>query len=496
MKKILPVLLFILILILTACGNKDSGGSQSGDSNPNHEQRNADGNENANLPENASDDYVFPALNCNSESFTFLNVETNWDFYTIIVHEAQTGEVLDDAIFARNMTVEEKFNVKLKERGVLIDEIEAEIKKTILAGDTPYDAAYCPAYSQAPIGGMITQNLFYDLYDIPGLQLEKPWWNQTINQECAIGSSKKLYFTWCDINIMNLQSPWCVYINEDMMKNLGLDLPYNLVKEGKWTLDEFHKYAKAGSQLNGQENFKWSPGGTAVFGYTSYEGGTRALLVGSGERFISRDSDGMPYLSIETRRFYDICDKIAEITNPPGIYQNANDYATLYHFEYLFRDERTLMSIAEIKASDNFRNMDAAFGIVPIPKYDENQSSYYSSVANPMPVLIVPNTADDIQRTGVILDAMAYLSTKNIAPVFFDITMSQKRLRNDESIEMLHIIKDSVIYDVGMAYGWSSDLYINISDSLDKGKNNAVTQIEKLKDKVAVKIENTMDSMD
>ena len=500
-KKLLLIsMLLILILIFTSCGDKKDSGNKSDDSNVNQTVNNDDSN--ADQPENPVDAYIFPELNCGGETFNILTVTTTWDFYTTIVHEAQTGEILDDTIYKRNLNVEEKFNVKLKETGILISDMEALLKKTITAGDASYDVAYCPTYNNAPIGGLITQNLFLDLKQIPELQLDNPWWNQTINQECVIGTDKKLYFSCCDINIMNLQAPWCVYINEDMIKNLGLDLPYNMVKEGKWTLDKFFEYAKAGAQLNGEDSFpttraKWSPATAAVYGYTSYEGGTRALVIGSGEKFISRDADGMPYLSIETQRFYDICDKIVEITKPDGIYQNANDYDSGgFHFEYLFRDGKCLMSVAEIKASETFREMDATFGIVPIPKYDEGQSNYYSSVARQMPVLVVPNTVADTRRTGIIVDAMAYLSTRDVTPVFFDITMSQKRLRNEESIEMLHIIKDSVIYDIGTAYGWTSDIYVSITDALDKGTNNAATQIEKQRDKIAISIEKTMGLID
>jgi hypothetical protein len=317
-----------------------------------------------------------------------------------------------------------------------------------------------------------------------------------VNTGCVIGSENKLFFTACDINVMNLQAPWCVYLNEDMIKNLGMNLPYALVKSGKWNLDEFYGYVKAGAQLNGAASFDWDPNGAAVFGYTSYEGGTGALLVGSGEKFISKDENGMPYLSIETPRFFDVCDKIVELTGTKGIYQNANNYDTGFHFEYIFRGGRTMMMVGELKASDVFREMDSTFGIVPIPKYDENQDKYYSSVARQMPVLVVPVSNPEPNRTGIVLDAMAYLSTKNITPIFFDVTMSQKRLRNEESIEMLEIIKNSVLYDVGIAYGWSSDLYVAMRDSLDKGKNTVASQIDKGRGKVSANIEKTMELID
>ena len=488
MKKnplLITLYAIFLILLFSSCGNGTD--NKETDELKQSEQHETQQEENV---------YIFPELDCGGEDFTFLNIDKGtWDFYTTIVNEEQTGEVLDDAIYLRNRIIEDKFNVYLKEITFDINDIESKIKNTILAGEAAYDAAYCPAYMNAPIGGMIAQGLFSDLNDIPDLQLDKPWWNQTINSECAIGNDKKLYFAWCDINIMNLQGPWCVYFNEDMMKNLNLDLPYNLVKSGEWTLDEFYKYAKTGAQLNGEDSFKWKSSSSAVYGYASFVSGTRALLCGTGEYLISKDSEGIPFLSIETSRFYDVCNKIADIIRADGLYIDSNERPSKY-FEFLFRDERALMTIAELKAADTFREMDATFGIVPIPKYDKNQSRYYSSVTNAMPVLTVPNTMKDAKTTGVILDAMAYLSTRDIAPIFFDVTLSQKRLRNDESIEMLQIVKDSVQYGAGLAYGWSADLYVDICDDLNKGVSNAASQIEKHKDKIQINIDKTMGFID
>jgi len=392
--------------------------------------------------------------------------------------------------------IEEKFNLNLKEVNFDIGEIEQKIRTTILAGEAAYDAIYCPAYNNASIGALITQNLFLNLKNIPELQLDKPWWNQNIQEECAIGSGNNVYFALCDINIMSLQVPWCIYFNEDMMKDLALDLPYTLVKDGKWTYDKLEEYAKAGARLNGAPDFTWDQSGAAVYGLTAWQHGIGALLAASGERYVSKDENNNPYLSAETERFYSACDKINRITQEKGVYQSANDWPNPFNFQYIFRDGKALLMIGELKAADSLRNIDSTFGILPLPKYDEAQSRYYSPVTIQMPILTVPVTNPDTGGTGIILDAMAYLSHKNVTPIFFDVTMSQKRLRNEESIEMLKIIKDTVIYDLGMAYGWSTSLYLAIREGLDNGKNKAVTTIEKQKGKIEESIAKTMELID
>jgi len=487
------LLLLIILIFTTACNSQTNTGNSNGDKSTSETVAGDDAGDEVS---EEVESYEFPELNCGGSEFTFLNPTQDWDFYVNIVLESETGEVLDDAVYARNQSIEEKFNVVLKEVNFDISVIEQKIKSTILAGENIYDAIYCPAYNVGSIGALITQNLFCNLKDISELQLDKPWWNQNIQEECSIGSGNNSYFTVCDINIMDLQVPWCVYFNEDMMANLGLDLPYSMVKDGSWTYDKLAEYAKAGAQLNSAVSFDWDASGSAVYGLTAWQHGIGALLAASGERYVSKDENGFPYISAETEKFYNACDKIAQLTNIKGVYQSANDWPNPFNFQYMFRDGRALLMIGELKAADSLRNIDSTFGILPLPKYDGNQSRYYSPVTIQMPVLTIPTTNADTQRTGIILDAMAYLSYKNVTPIFFDVTMSQKRLRNDESIEMLHIIKDSVIYDLGLAYGWSTDLYLKIREGLDTGKNIAATTIEKNKGKLETAIEKTMELVD
>jgi hypothetical protein len=89
---------------------------------------------------------------------------------------------------------------------------------------------------------------------------------------------------------------------------------------------------------------------------------------------------------------------------------------------------------------------------------------------------------------------MAYLSAKDITPVFFFVTMSQKRLRNEESIEMLHIIRNSLFFDIGYSYGWTHNIMGAIRDSLDGGKGGgAVATLERQLPRSQVSMEETME---
>ena len=472
--------------------------SCSGDKNtgPEKNPQNTEGaNSNSDDALPAAEEYVYPEINGNGSDFRFLNTTTNWGFYTDIVRDEITGEVLDDAIYNRNRFIEEKFNVNITETGKDIWDIYNELQRVILSGSDEYEAVFCPVFCAASIGGLITQGMFYNMRDISTMNLGGEWWNQTMMEEAAIGRGNKLYYAGCDINIMTLESVNCVYFNENMMADLGLDLPYGAVRQGKWTFEMFNMLQKTGANLNGDDSFKWSARGNAVYGFTSYEACAIALLAGSLERFIVTDKDGNPNLAIGGERFFNVLGKVQEMLTVEGEYLWGNDGANGEGGDYIsmFSNDRALMMMGELNAVVDFRQMESAFGILPIPKYDENQPKYYSYLIYQTPVLIIPSTNTRADFTGAVLDAMAYVSNKDVTPVFFDISVSQKGLRNEDSIDMLGIIKNSGSFDVGCAYGWTVDFYESIRLGIGLGKPfDIASAIEKYKPVIEIKIEETM----
>ena len=63
------------------------------------------------------------------------------------------------------------------------------------------------------------------------------------------------------------------------------------------------------------------------------------------------------------------------------------------------------------------RTMEADFGIAVVPKFDDSQKEYYSTV-NPYTgiFICVPITNPDTDYTGMFLEAMAYEGYVNVRP--------------------------------------------------------------------------------
>lgn len=115
-----------------------------------------------------------------------------------------------------------------------------------MSGEDEYSIMYIPARDLYKFtdGGYLC-----DLTTFPDIKLDKPWWSKSYNDSCTING--QLYAAVGASQLMYIDSLWCLFLNESMMADLGLDTPYDLVRTGKWTIDRLDEYMNAGAQLNG-----------------------------------------------------------------------------------------------------------------------------------------------------------------------------------------------------------------------------------------------------
>ena len=126
----------------------------------------------------------------------------------------QTGEVVDEAVFARNIAIEELLNVKLNPITVTTstNDTSTHLATTVLAGEDAYDL--CSVH-QAYTVKYVSEGYFQNFADDPYIDWEKPWWNTEYMEEMVVGDDR-IYFLIGDISLMCMKSLACIYYNKDM----------------------------------------------------------------------------------------------------------------------------------------------------------------------------------------------------------------------------------------------------------------------------------------
>ena len=120
-------------------------------------------------------------------------------------------------------------------------------------------------------------------------------------------------------------------------------------------------------------------------------------------------------------------------------------------------DDRALFFCEYIDTFEKMRQSEINFGILPFPKYDENQENYISASHDyGTNFLTVPIMNMDTENTGNILNIFSVMGQELITPVYYDNVLYSKTVRDVESRDMLDIIYDTKYYDLGTYMNWSN----------------------------------------
>ena len=428
--------------------------------------------------------------------FRLLNFVSYGDFWKIhsyseVQAEMKEGDPIDDAFYKRNLAVEEMYNVKIKEirHGEPTDGGDVTINKTVRlvqAGEDEFDAALSTG---RVIPTVIAGNMTIDLLSIPELDLTQPWWNQNAVKEYTLAN--KLHMATGDITMWHTMAVTVFYFNKKLMQDCGLENPYELVRNNEWTWDKFGEMARgAAMELNGDGKFDRND----QVGVASEGGSMPQAIFCAGEHLITKDENDLPVININLDRANTIVDKVLSVLrNDEYAYTTDDLYGRFknpfYEFSMpKFRNDQMLFYTQQLMIALELREMEADFGVLPFPKLDKNQAEYYSyATDNFLKYTWIPTTSTNPGRAATLLQAFGYYSREYVTPAFMEITITNKALRDEESLEMLNIIMNNRFYDLALIYNWENiqDIYVSI---YSKKRNDLASAYESN----LLKIENAM----
>ena len=126
--------------------------------------------------------------------------------------------------------------------------------------------------------------------------------------------------------------------------------------------------------------------------------------------------------------------------------------------------------------------------ILPIPKYDEDSQITVHRESIPRICYGIPVTATNVERTGSVLEAL-HQHPIYVQPAYYDVALQRKFTRDNESTEMLDLIFNSNVYDIGAIYQFGNIsweiIYMTMTENRDiastykKLEKSAVAAIEK-----------------
>ena len=437
-------LCFIAALVLVIVSCSDSSEKSTGNDNSNV----------TTAAESTAEETVAPTIldtlpkdDFGGDTITILARSDSWWQITRISATEINGEIINDAIYNRNLDFEAKYNANLDIQEIP-DSLVSPVRNVVLAGEDLYDLVLPNLSDSAVLAG---EDILFDLNQVDTIDFTNPAWDQNAVKFYSL--AHKLYFGVSDISLGKNECAWIYMFNKRLMEDYSLGDPYQLVRDKQWTFDKSLEMMQAASaDLNGNGVADYNDD---RFGLQTHDVNYYALLISAGQVLAEKDGDDLPYMNVKTEKFVDVFNKIKD--NFVNTTQTVMEQGSEPFLTGPFVSGRALLCGQVLACVRLARGMEDDFGIIPTPMYNENQESYYTYVI-PYDVFAVsiPVTAADSERSGMAAQAMAILSDYYVTPAYYDVTITGKALRDENSEEMLDIILNSAVYDMARMYNWGS----------------------------------------
>ncbi len=447
MKKALSLILALLMLVwgLTSCATPDVEGPEETtpeQTTPIIQDPTLD--ENGYKKDNIPTDINYGG-NEKITIFYWEDVE-NPEFFA----EANTGDIVNDAINKRNAKVEERLGVKFEyigEKGNYDNRVSfaQAVQNAHQGGKGDYDiiAAYSMTTAECAMQGYTENLLDYDQITFG----EMPWWPTKLTDEATIND--KLYFCAGDLSTNLLYMMYAVFFNstiytDNLFEETYGGSIYQLVDKKEWTYDAMFNMSKAaGATADTSGTY-----GIVFSSTVHYD----SLFYGAGLRTVDQDEDTIlklsPQYTGETAQ--SVAEKCVDMLNEPStMAKDGKD--TFINGDALFIIDRAVF------AKKNLGNSDLQFGICPIPLFKKTQDNYSSCYGFPYTLYAITKTANNKDACAYALECLSSEAYRTITPAVYEITMKVKYTADVESAKMFDLIRDTSSFDTGRIYSAQLD---------------------------------------
>lgn len=394
-------------------------------------------------------------LKFEGETFTILCREDNAYgkyLYEIMADENET-ELVNQAVYERNLKVEERFGIDLIARDIpgswsQSGDFVNTFRNSIMAGAQEFDLIMSQQAYMCDLG---LSELYLNFYDVPYISedINKPYFFQDNIKELSVDG--KLFYLVGDYSLTYWEFLYVMYFNKQIAQNENLEDIYQLVRSGDWTIDKCIElsrgvYRDVDGDGHASEN--------DLFGYiTDYENTSDALFSQFDVQATGRDEEENVVMAMDQGKMVSILEKMIAFYNTEDVFTHKTSSTdTENPFDTIFTEDRALFYPERLARAKDYRDMETPFGIIPFPKWDENQQGYYTQAQNAYSVAVVPIDVKDSEMTGAVLDVLSALSYDYVTPAYYDMALKNKFARDEESGEMLDLIRKGIKINFGYFY--------------------------------------------
>ncbi len=405
--------------------------------------------------------------------------------------DGENGETLNDGVYRRNLMTEEWLDIDLTwEAECQINELANIVSQSVQSGDDTYQLVL--ADSMRGNTQLVSSGMLSDLGTVENIDFSHPYWNASALQELTIDG--KTYFAKSSYTLPSVS---VVVFNKQMAQDLQTEDLYTLVREGNWTLDVFiSMIEQAAVDLDGDGKMTIADqyGMTCMQDYP-----LDCFIYACGQTLVKLNDQGRMEVALYNEDSLSMYDKL---------YTMLNVGDNTFHWGWGDKDnaekkvemssDRTLFELNRTDSLYTLRDSEVEYGIIPYPKLNEAQKAYM--INDYSRLICIPVTVADLEMAGKVCEMLGYYTEEYVYPAYYESLLEGKVARDEDTIEMLDTIFDSVVYDGGMTYfglngGGMQNLLYYVSTKVSNGDNDFASFYAKQAEKAQKEIDTFYESI-
>lgn len=434
-KKIVALLLTVIMLLsaLMSCKKEDA----------------SVGAETTAVPEETVDLWAeLPKNDYGGVTFNILQpVEQSYEFATDL-----TGSSVNDEIYKRDLTIEGAYNIDLNYIAEPGNWSNKSTYLSLIRGSiSTEDGAYDLVNGMTSIIMPLTmEGLFFDYSKLNGIDFTDPWWISGIYDNLQIAD--KLYTITGSSMLSMYKTTYVMYANTTLIDQRQMEDPIQLVLQGKWTLEKLLQMTlEQGQDLN--DNGKDTED---FYGFASSAIAMRGFQTAFDLDLIGKDNSGKLIYLGPSERYYNAVDEFKKLgtSDTDCFIADAKKDTDPSEIISMFAEDRTIFLNETIETAEKLSSKCDDYVIIPQPKYNEEQESYYVQTGTATGMFAIPQTA----KTDMVVDilnAHGCLSYLNVVPTYYEEALKAKYVNVPENMDVIDVINKSMILDITYGHNYT-----------------------------------------
>lgn len=362
--------------------------------------------------------------------------------YAYLFADTVNGEMLNDAVHKRNLSLEDDYGIKLS---ITECASEAAAFTSYLTGSSDFDLVCFDYWWNLDLKGLLL-----NIKDMPEINTEDPWWYQGWNNNVTING--RMYSIAGDASLEMLENLEVMFFNKQMAGDRSLDL-YADVSSGKWTVDRLIETVNAVSA-----GFDDSDTTNDLYGVMYDVHSIDAQMYSCGLKIAELTPESVTIDNASGTMNMDIADKLVTLMKNVGVNYSsatarARDWTT-------FRDSKSLIYATALYLGKSLKSAGLGFdyGIIPLPKFSED--SEYISTSYGVSVFGIPAGVNNAHNSALVLNAMNFRSGRtddSVVTTFYEVVLKYQVANSTDDVKNLDIVKNNVYIDFAFIYNVGVD---------------------------------------